>query len=93
MFRARDLIVRQRTHLIKALRGHLAEYGYIVLQGITHSDAVIAHIEDRDSSLRESARAILAVLVVTSRSRKAQVQVLDAEITRQARPTRSHAGS
>ena len=33
VFRARDLLVRQRTQLINALRGHLAEYGLIALNG------------------------------------------------------------
>src|SRR3954453_2043816 len=30
VFRARDLLVRQRTQIINALRGHLAEFGLIV---------------------------------------------------------------
>ena len=58
VFRARDLLVRQRTQCLNALRGHLSEYGYVVAQGITHADAVIAHIEDPDTALPESARAI-----------------------------------
>src|SRR5512144_955243 len=33
VFRARDLLVRQRTQCINALRGHLAEYGHVVPQG------------------------------------------------------------
>ena len=32
MFRARDLLVRQRTQLSNALRGHLAEYGVVAAQ-------------------------------------------------------------
>ena len=32
-FRARDLLVRQRTQTINAVRGHLAEYGVIAPQG------------------------------------------------------------
>src|SRR4051795_3992817 len=46
VFRARDLLVRQRTQCINALRGHLSEYGYVFPQGITHAEAVIAHVED-----------------------------------------------
>src|SRR3954452_4441616 len=34
VFRARDLLVRQRTQCINALRGHLSEYGYVFPQGI-----------------------------------------------------------
>jgi transposase len=29
VFRTRDLLVRQRTQLINAIRGHLTEYGWI----------------------------------------------------------------
>ncbi len=35
-FKVRDLLVRQRTQAINALRGHLAEYGSIVAQGVRH---------------------------------------------------------
>jgi transposase len=34
MHRARDLLVRQRTMLVNALRGHLAEFGRIEAQGL-----------------------------------------------------------
>ena len=33
MFRTRDLLVRQRTQLINAIRGHLAEYGWVAPKG------------------------------------------------------------
>src|SRR5499433_3016253 len=36
VFRARDLLVRQRTQCVNALRGHLMEYGYVFPKGITH---------------------------------------------------------
>ncbi len=85
VFRARDLLVHQRTQCINALRGHLSEYGCVFPQGITHADAVIAHIEDPASSVPESARAILAVLAGTFQALEAQIQVLDAEITRRAK--------
>ena len=34
VFRARDLLVRQRTQIINALRGHLAEYGWVAPKGV-----------------------------------------------------------
>jgi transposase len=34
LHRTRELLVRQRTMLVNALRGHLAEYGIIVPQGL-----------------------------------------------------------
>jgi transposase len=85
VFRARDLLVRQRTQCINALRGHLAEYGYVVPQGINHAGALIEHIEDPNTSLPNSARTILAVLVATFRALDAQVEELDAEIARRAK--------
>src|ERR1700733_7493649 len=85
VFRARDLLVRQRTQCINALRGHLSEYGYVFSQGITHADAVIALIADPDSFVPENARAILTVLGDTFQALQAQIQVLDAEITRRAK--------
>ena len=33
VFRTRDLLVRQRTQLINAIRGHLTEYGWIAPRG------------------------------------------------------------
>ena len=36
VFRARDLLVRQRTQLINALRGLLAEYGWVAPKGLFH---------------------------------------------------------
>jgi transposase len=33
VFRTRDLLVRQRTQLINAIRGHLTEYGWIAPKG------------------------------------------------------------
>jgi transposase len=32
--RARDLLIRQRTMLVNALRGHLAEFGLVEAQGL-----------------------------------------------------------
>ena len=41
-FRARDLSVRQRTPTIKALRGHLAEFGPIAPKGTVHLERLRA---------------------------------------------------
>jgi transposase len=39
IFRTRDLLVRQRTQIINALRGHLAEFGYVAAKGPGHCQA------------------------------------------------------
>jgi transposase len=46
---------------------------------------VIAHVEDPDSSVPESARAVLKVLIGTFQALEAQIQALDAEITQRAK--------
>jgi transposase len=85
VFRARDLLVRQRTQCINALRGHLAEYGHVVPQGPAQVDTLVARVEDPASSVPGSARTILKVLIDTPEALGAQIQELDAEIARRAK--------
>jgi transposase len=68
VFRTRDLLVRQRTQAINALRGHLAEFGVIAAKGPVHTSKLIAALEDPASDLPQAARVILAVLVEELRS-------------------------
>ena len=65
VFRARDLLVRQRTQCVNALRGHLMEYGYVFPKGISHVETLVALVEDLQSSLPNSARVILTLLIDT----------------------------
>lgn len=85
VFRARDLLVRQRTQCINALRGHLAEYGYVVPQGPAHVDSLVALVEDPKSSVPESARGILQVLIRMFNALEEQIKELDGEIARRAK--------
>ena len=85
VFRARDLLVRQRTQCINALRGHLAEYGHVVPQGPAHVDTLVALVEDPASSVPESARTILKVLISALEVLGTQIEELDAEIARRAK--------
>jgi transposase len=48
MHRARDLLVRQRTMLVNALRGHLAEFGLIEAQGLHKVAKLIAIVTDEN---------------------------------------------
>jgi transposase len=48
VFRARDLLVGQRTQLINALRGHLGEYGIVAPQGPSPVERLIVEIKDPD---------------------------------------------
>ena len=85
VFRARDLLVHQRTQCINALRGHLAEYGHVFPQGVMHVGALVARIKDPEFSLPQSARTILRVLTDTFTALVAQIKELDAEINRRSK--------
>src|SRR4029453_13818650 len=69
----------------QALRGHLTEYGHVVPQGPAHVDSLVALVEDPNSSVPESARGILQVLIRTLNALEEQLRELDAEITRRAK--------
>lgn len=85
VFRTRDLLVRQRTQVINALRGHLAEFGGVVAKGPQHVPKLIAVVEDSASKLPETGRTVLAILIEELRALDQQVARLDREITRRAR--------
>jgi len=85
VFRARDLLVGQRTQLINALRGHLGEYGIVAPQGPSHVDRLIGEIEDPNSIVPESARSCLQLLVDTLRALRDRIDHLDAEIATRAK--------
>src|SRR5690606_8760181 len=85
VFRIRELLIRQRTQAINALRGHLGEFGQIVPQGADNAARLIAIIEDPDSGLPADAIATLDVLVAALRHLEAEIGKLDAEISRRAK--------
>lgn len=49
LFRTRDLLVGQRTQLVNALRGHLAEHGIVLGKGIGNVHRLAVRIEDDES--------------------------------------------
>jgi transposase len=51
IFRTRNVLVGQRTQLINAIRGHLAEYGQIAPKAPIHVERLIALIEDPASDI------------------------------------------
>ncbi|MBP0438041.1 hypothetical protein [Tianweitania sediminis] len=46
VFRARDLLVRQRTQLIAAVRGNLSEYGWVAPKGPTYVSMLCDLLDD-----------------------------------------------
>jgi Transposase len=63
MHRARDLLIRQRTMLVNALRGHLAEFGLIEAQGLHKVTRLITIVMDEmDGRVPDIARQVLKVI-------------------------------
>lgn len=85
VFRIRELLIRQRTQAINALRGHLTEFGQIVPQGAANAARLIAIVEDPDNGLPADAVATLTVLVAALSHLEAEIGMLNAEIERRAR--------
>jgi transposase len=79
MHRARDLLVRQRTQLINALRGHLAEFGLIEAQGLSHVRRLLESMRT-DLTVPELARDTLDLMATTLDAVDAQINAIEAKI-------------
>lgn len=84
LFRTRDLLVRQRTQLINALRGHLAEHGIVAPQGRVNVKRLAQAIDDDRSGLPDMVREIGAVYLD-------QIAVLDGKVAELEKTLRSRA--
>ena len=79
--RARELLVRQRTMVINALRGHCGEFGIIAAQGAPNVSKLIGIIEDdSDERLPELAREVLGQLVVQLQTLQTRITALEAKL-------------
>ena len=85
IFRTRDLLVRQRTQLINALRGHLGEFGFVVRQGAGHVGRLIDVVADPASALPAEARPVLAVVAQSLQAIQAHIADLDRAIAARAK--------
>jgi transposase len=84
IFRTRDLLVRQRTQHINAIRGQLTEHGLVVGKGPAHLPKLLALLE-ASADLPETARAMIEVLVDMVSLLDERIARLDQEIRRRAR--------
>ena len=81
LHRARELLVRQRTMLINAVRGHLAEYGIIAPQGRAGMDELLELVEGEEGgSLPELARSLLVLLAGQLRQLRVKISELERQI-------------
>ena len=84
--RSRDLLIRQRTQVINALRAHLAELGITAAQGREGIKDLLAIIaDDRDERLPMDARASLLVLAAQLQALQTLIGTLEKRIAAQHR--------
>ena len=88
LFRVRDLLVRQRTQTINALRGHLAEFGIVAPRGPAHVARLARALEDADGALPDLVGELGGVLLGQIAALDAKIDGLDKELRRQARQDR-----
>jgi transposase len=81
MHRARDLLVRQRTMLVNALRGHLAEFGLVGARGLHNVAALVTTIRTgMDEWVPEIARQSLTVIAGQIDEAEMRIAALEAQI-------------
>jgi transposase len=81
LHRARELLVRQRTMLMNALRGHLAEFGIIARQGRAGMDELLELVESEEGgAIPELARSALVLLAGQLRELRARINALERQI-------------
>ena len=85
LFRTRDLLVRQRTQTINALRGHFAEFGVVAPRGPVHVERLAEAIEDADSGLPGPVRELGALLFVQIAELDEKIAELEEELRERAR--------
>lgn len=81
LHRTRDLLVRQRTMLVNALRGHLAEFGIIAPQGLPSVPKLIALAEKaRGSSLPDLAWRCIGLILAQLDEAHTRIGQIEREI-------------
>jgi transposase len=85
LHKVRDLLVRQRTMLINALRGHLAEFGIIAARGPGGVTAAIVALHETQDSLPVLAKVALHGLLDQLRIVRDEVVRVEKRIVAQHR--------
>ena len=80
LHKSHDLMVRQRTMLINALRGHLAEYGVVSGVGADGVTAMLKALHEQQDKLPALARSALHALAAQLRALSSEVDRLEAQI-------------
>ena len=81
LHKTRELLVKQRTMSVNALRGHLAEFGLVVAKGIGRVDELLA-LALADAALPESAKAAVKALSRHLEGLDASIDAVEEEIAK-----------
>ncbi len=80
LFRTRQMFVGQRTQMINALRGHLAEHGLVAARGPAHLKTLADAIADGDPALHPEVRDLGRMYLEQIEGLNARVADLDAKM-------------
>src|SRR3954449_6609007 len=84
--RTRDVLIRQRTQIINALRAHLAELGFVAAQGNAEVNELRAIVTDeQDTRLPIDARASVIVLAAQLEALESVIGAIEKRIKMQHR--------
>jgi len=76
----RDRLIRNRTQLANAIRGHAAEFGLTAAKGMTHLVPLLERIQ-ADESLPTLARELFAIQATEYAQLQVQIDEVDAKLT------------
>ena len=74
LLKVRDLLVKQRTMLINAIRGHAAEFGVIAAKGPVKVAELVQRAHAEEAGVPALAREMLSLLVGPARCARLQAQ-------------------
>jgi len=80
LHKSRDLLVRQRTILINALRAHLGEFGIVKVQGPAGVNSLLALVQEAHDAEPVHAQSTLRSMVAQFRARDKEIEHLEKQI-------------
>ena len=80
MHRVRNLLIKQRTMLVNALRAHLAEFGIVAPQGLRHVEQLKGAIDEDRLAVPDIARSMLRLVVAQLNDTQEKVKEIEARL-------------
>ena len=80
VLKTRELLVRQRTQIVNALRGHMSELGIVTSTGMANIAKLVGLLRDPDTAMPDLARRALLEMAEQLDGLDERVESLDEEI-------------